>query len=113
MVFLDDADLWKMPVVSHLFKFIDMPLTYSDGVAYFKTIGPVIIFDEARISSPMTAIEFQKDSYVNVQTQFVDGHAVFVPIKKLRAITNMIPFFKIFTNLQDTLTRVSYSRLLV
>lgn len=107
VVFLDDADLWKMPVVSHLFRFIDMPLTYSDGMAYFKTAGDTITFDEARISSPMTAIEFQKDSYVNLQTHFVDGHAVFVPFKKLRAITNMIPFFQIFTNLQNTLTRVS------
>jgi hypothetical protein len=107
VVFLDDADLWKMPVVSHLFKFIDMPLTYSDGMAYFKTAGDTITFDEARISSQMTAIEFQKDSYVNLQTHFVDGHAVFVPFKKMRAITNMIPFFQIFTNLQNTLTRVS------
>jgi hypothetical protein len=107
VIFLDDADLWKMPVVSHLFRFLDMPLTYSDGVAHFRTAGAVISFDEARISSPMTAIEFQKDSYVNLQTHFVDGHAVFVPIKKLRTITSMIPFFHIFTNLQDTLTRVS------
>jgi hypothetical protein len=107
IIFLDDADLWKMPVVSHLFKFIDMPLIYSDGVAQFKTVGPAIIFDEARISSPMTAIEFQKNAYINLQTEFVDGHAVFVPIKKLRSITNMIPFFHIFTNLQDTLTRVT------
>ncbi|MDO8304028.1 MAG: hypothetical protein Q7T18_12395 [Sedimentisphaerales bacterium] len=108
VIFLDDADLWKMPVVSHLFKFIDTPLTYSDGVAYFKTVGPTIIFEQAQITSPITAIEFQKDSYVNVQTEFVDGHAVFVPIKKLRAIEEMIPFFKVFLNLRDTLTRVSF-----
>ena len=107
VVFLDDADLWKMPVVSHVFKFIDMPLTYSDGVARFTTAGPVITFDDARITSPMTAIEFQKNSYVNVQTEFVEAYAVFVPIKKLRAIEEMIPFFKIFMNLRDTLTRVT------
>jgi hypothetical protein len=107
VVFLDDADLWKMPVVSHLFRFLGTPLTYSDGVGHFKTNGPTIIFSEAYIASPITALEFQKNSYVNLRTQFVDAHAVFVPLRKLRAITNMIPFFRIFTNLQDNLTRVN------
>lgn len=107
VIFLDDADLWKMPVVSTLFKFIDMPLIYSDGVARFKTVGPAVIFDEARISSPMTAIEFQKNSYINMQTEYVDAYAVFVPIKKIRAIEEMIPFFKIFMNWRDTLARVT------
>jgi hypothetical protein len=106
-VFLDDADLWKMPVVSHLFSFMGIPLVYSDGLAYFKTKGPVVIFQEARITSPTTAIELQKDFYVDVKTEFIDGHAVFVPLKKLRAIEQMIPFLRIFTNVRDTLTRVS------
>jgi hypothetical protein len=106
IIFLDDSDVWKMPVVSQMFKFLGSPLTYSDGLASFKFEGPSIIFNRAGVTSPWTAIEFQTGSYVNLQEQFVDAYAVFVPLRKLRDITNMIPFFHIFTNLSANLTRV-------
>ena len=111
VIFLDDADLWKMPGVSHLFSFLELgqkePLTYSDAVAAFDVNGPVITIQRANISSGMTGIEFLAGMKINYETKYVDGHAVFVPLEKVRNIFNSLPFFSAFTKAADQLAGVS------
>jgi hypothetical protein len=111
VIFLDDANLWKLPLVSGLFRYLEFgmkaPLTYSDAVAAFKVNGPVITIQRANITSRLTAVELLSGSTINYQTQYVDAHAVFVPLKKLRSIFLKIPVLRLFVDVYDQLAGIS------
>jgi hypothetical protein len=111
IVFLDNADIWKMPVIPALFSFLQLgvesPLSYSDAIAAFNVAGPVITIERANIASSLTAIEVMPGSTINYETQYIDAHAVFVPLKKLRKIIIRIPILNLFADIYDQLAGVS------
>jgi len=77
-IFLDDGDLWSVPVVSWLFGRLGLERqrsALSDAHAVFTIRGPVLHIRRAVVANPLAGIECRKGT-VNVRTHQVDAVVV-------------------------------------
>lgn len=105
-----DADIRTFPVLSAVLSVMQLnkldPVKISDLGAHFEIEGPVLRFDQASVSNPMTAIDMQPGGTFNVKTGQVDCYVVGMPLHKVESTLASIPVLNLFTQLKDTLVRL-------
>ncbi len=110
IVFLDDADLWSLPIVRYIFDHVGLlgvePVRMSDAEASFTMAGPVVTMSRAHISNRLSAIETEPGGIINLQSGDIDVHVVAVPLKDVNRILQRVPVVNLFSNLKDKIIRL-------
>ena len=83
-VFLDDAAVLRIPVISQIFDFMDLGKSgQADLTGNFTNTGPVVrLGKETRLSSMLIAMEAQPGGTINLRTEQLDLHVYGVPVNK-------------------------------
>jgi len=109
-IFLDDADINVIPIVSHIFRAIGLaqldPLKMSDAACTFTTAGPIMTIKSAHIANLFAAIKAEPGGTINLQTGQINMYVIAVPLRQVDAIIGRVPVVNIFANLKDKLTRL-------
>ena len=109
-VFIDDADLWQVPVIGGLFKNFGSweykIAGVSDAEAVFRLWGPRMTIERGHLSNSFSAIEVEQGGQINLKTGQVDMYAVGIPLKGLEKIIGEIPVANWFMHLKDKLVRL-------
>jgi hypothetical protein len=108
--FLDNADLWKLPLIGELFKVVgasDFKLAgLSDAELKFDMRGPKMTIERARLSNSLSALAAQRGGKVDLSTRQVDFYVVGLPIKGLDKILSGIPVINWFVRFKDKIIRL-------
>jgi hypothetical protein len=109
-IFLNDADLWRFPVIGELFKSIGI-WEYqvggiSDAEAVFGLSGLEMTVERGHLSNQFSAIEAERGGKINLQNGQIDMYVVAIPLKKVENIINRIPLVNWLAHFKDKLIRL-------
>ncbi len=104
-IFIDDADLWQMPIFGDIFTQVGMPLQCGDAEAIFLLNGPVVTLQHGRVSNTLSAIDSDAGGTVNLQTTQMNLCVIPVPIKQTSDIMNKIPMLNKLSGIGSSLLK--------
>jgi len=87
--FLDDADVWRLPILSALFKHMKLKLDKADVQASFNITGTLATVRTGQLGTLVWAADFLEGGTVDFKSGKIDGYAVFVPIKQAGLLRNV------------------------
>ena len=88
--FLDDADLWQVPILSALFKHMKLKLDKADIESSFDLAGTTVTTVTGQLATMVWAAEFEKGGTVDLDSRKVDMYVVFLPIKQAGPLLNLV-----------------------
>jgi len=93
--FLDDAHVWRLPILSALFEHMKLKLGKADVQISFevdrsKDGEPLATVQAGQLATLVWAADFLKGGAVNLRSGEIDGDVVFVPIKQAGLLTNVL-----------------------
>jgi len=110
LLFLDDADLWVLPVVPQVFRVIGLkyydPLRMSDATAVFSMTGSTTTISRARIANRLVALEAESGGSINLQSGYIDVYVIAAPLEQLHTVLRNTPIVNLFIKLKDKLSRL-------
>jgi hypothetical protein len=110
IVFINDSDLYQLPVISHVFAFAGLKANNfqkaTDAMVLFRNAGSVVTIDKGQVANRFWAIRVVPGGYVDVQNKTVDMHVVVIPLGQIEDIVRKLPFAELFGKLKDKLTRL-------
>jgi hypothetical protein len=108
--FIDDADLWRFPVIGELFKSIGIGEFkaggMSDAEVVFRLNGPQMTIVRGRLSNPLSAIEAEPNGVIDLKKGQIDMYVVALPLKKLDKVVSEMPVMSWFMQVKDKLIRL-------
>ncbi len=110
IAFIDDADLWRLPVISEVFKIfgkIDYNLGgLSDAEVVFRLWGPRMTIERGHISNNFSAIEAEQGGKINFKRNHIDIYIVGLGLKGLDKIIAEIPVVNWFAHIKNKFVRL-------
>jgi len=93
-IFVDDAVLEGLPVISHLFVYVLTgradPGRVCDAVALLRIKGPLVTIEDARIVHPLSAFDFERGGTINLKTGRLDMYVVAVGFDQLQELLGIL-----------------------
>ncbi len=90
MAFLDDAQLWDLPIFGHLYRQVGLerydPLTRSDVQMNFETRRHVMVLHQCLVASRLLAVQTDPNATVDLETGSLQASVVYAPMKKLESV---------------------------
>lgn len=109
-VYLTDADLADVPLLTALFRLMDIgqfdALQATDLEATFTMKGLVATVSQARLANAVAAIDVEPGGQVDLGTRHLDLYLIAAPIKQIQDFLGSIPLVSLVVRLKDKLTRV-------
>ncbi len=107
---IDDADLWRFPLVGALFKAIGI-WEYqvggmSDAEVVFTLSGPQMSIRRGHLSNRFSAIEAEPGGKIDLRSGQVDMLVVVMPLKNVDKLVGSIPVVNWFAHFKDKLIRL-------
>jgi hypothetical protein len=110
IVFVDDSDLYRVPVINQVFTFVGLKESdfqrATDAMIAFMNEGPVLTVAKAQAANRFWAIRFEPGGTVDIQNKTVDLHVVVIPLSGVEDIVRRLPFAELFGRLKDKLIRL-------
>jgi hypothetical protein len=110
VIFVDEADLWRIPVISELFESIGVLDEsfgeMSDAEVEFRLSGTKLILERGRLSNSFSAIEAEKGGTIDLRNGQLDLYVVALPVKGIDRIINRAPVISWFVNFKNKLVRL-------
>jgi len=110
IAFLDDADLWRFPLIGQLFKSIGIweyqAGGMSDAEMKFNLSGPEMTIERGHLSNRFSAIEAEPGGKINLRSGQIDMFVVAAPLKDLEKLIGKIPVVNWFLTFKDKLVRL-------
>ncbi len=108
--FIDNADLWRLPLIGGLFKYIGI-WEYqvggmSDAEVVFTLSGPKMTIVRGHLSNRFSAIEAEPGGSIDLQSGQVDMFVTVMPLKNVDKLINRIPVVNWFAHFKDKLIRL-------
>jgi len=88
--FLDDADLWQFPILSALFKHMNLNFDKADIESSFDLAGTTIRIATGQLATTVWAAEFETGGTVDLDSSKVDMYVLFLPIKQAGVLMNLV-----------------------
>ena len=109
-VFLDEADVWRFPLIGELFKSIGI-WEYrlggmSDAEAEFRLSGSRMTIERGHLSNRFSAIEAEPGGEVDINSGQVDMFVVAAPLKDIDRIMAKVPVVNWFASFKNKLIRL-------
>ena len=95
--FLDDAHLWKTPILAALFKHMKLKFDKSDLQARFTLAGTTAAIQTGQLATTVWAADFEPGGTVDLNGGKVDMYVLFLPIKQAGAILKLLDPLKLLT----------------
>jgi hypothetical protein len=110
VIFVDEADLWRIPVIGELFKSMGVLEEsfgeMSDAEVEFRLSGTKLIIERGRLSNGFSAIETEKGGTIDLSKGHLDIHVVAMPVKEIDRIINRAPVIRWFAHFKNKLVRL-------
>jgi len=110
VIFVDEADLWRIPVIGELFKSMGVLEEsfgeMSDAEVEFRLSGTKLIIERGRLSNSFSAIEAEKGGTINLRNGHLDLYVVAMPVKEIDRIINRAPVIRWFAHFKNKLVRL-------
>ena len=110
IVFINDSDLYQLPVISHVFAFVGLKANNlqraTDAMVFFRNAGSVVTINKGQVANRFWAIRVMPGGQVDVQNKTVDMHVVVIPLGQIEDIVRKLPFAELFGKVKDKLTRL-------
>jgi hypothetical protein len=87
--FLDDANLWKMPILAAVFKYMKLKLGKSDIQARFDLKGTNATLVTGQLATMLWAADFEPGGTFDYYSEKVDMYVMFLPIKHAGILLNI------------------------
>jgi hypothetical protein len=88
--FLDDADLWQLPILSALFKHMNLKFDKADIESSFDLAGTTATTVTGQLATMVWAAEFEKGGTVDLDGGEVDMYVLFLPIKQAGILLDFV-----------------------
>ena len=88
--FLDDADLWQVPILSALFKHMKLKLDRADIEGSFDLAGTTVKTITGQLATMVWAADFEKGGTVDFDSGKIDMYVIFLPIKQAGILLNFV-----------------------
>ena len=88
--FLDDANLWNVPILSALFKHMKLKLDKSDIQASFDLAGTTAAITTGQLATMVWAADFESGGTIDYDSGKVDMYVMFLPIKQAGILLNVV-----------------------
>ncbi|MDP6543080.1 MAG: hypothetical protein QGH60_03760 [Phycisphaerae bacterium] len=88
--FLDDADLWQVPLFSALFKHMNLKLDKADIESSFDLEGTTATIITGQLATMLWAAEFEKGGTVDIDSGKIDMYVLFLPVKQAGLLLNLV-----------------------
>ncbi|MDP6633861.1 MAG: hypothetical protein QGG42_03105 [Phycisphaerae bacterium] len=88
--FLDDADLWQVPILSALFRHMNLRLDKADIQSVFSLKGTTTTIETGQLATLVWAADFEKGGTVDHSNGKVDMYVLFLPIKQAGILLNIV-----------------------
>jgi len=85
-IFLDEADVYHVPVLEQLFQSLGMTPSKGDAEASFDLVWPKATIHKGRLSSLILSIKADPGGTVNIKTGDINGSIVPMPTKQARML---------------------------
>ena len=110
VVFIDDSDLYQLPVISHVFAFAGLKAnnlqSATDAMVFFRNAGSVVTINKGQIANRFWAIRVMPGGQIDLQSKTVDMHVVVIPLSRIEDIVRKLPLAELFGKVKDKLTRL-------
>lgn len=108
--FIDNADLWRFPLIGGLFKQIGI-WEYqvggmSDAEVVFALSGPQMSIERAHLSNRFSAIEAEPGGKIDIKNGQVNLLVLVMPLKGVDKLVSRIPVVNWIANFKDKLLRL-------
>jgi hypothetical protein len=109
-VYINDADLWRFPVIGEIFKVIGI-WGYrlggmSDLIAYFNLKGTRINLQRGQLSNTFSAIEVERGGEINLSTGQLDMYVVGLGLSGIDKVINKLPVINWIARFKDKIVRL-------
>lgn len=105
-VFIDESDVWKLPVVSLLFRGLGLSRQQSDIRLSFEMIGPILRIENGQLANEISAIWAEPNGTINLQTGMMDFNVIPVPLKYLNRLLRTLRLLDPMRVVTDPISRV-------
>jgi hypothetical protein len=110
VIFIEEADLWRVPVIGDLFARIGVLEEsfgeMSDAEIKFRLAGTKLIIEQGWLSSSFSAIDAEKGGTIDLRNGRLDMYVVAMPVKAIDRIINRAPVIDWFANFKNKLVRL-------
>jgi len=91
--FLDDAHLWNTPILSALFKHMNLKMDKADIQSRVELTGTTATIVSGQLATMVWAADFEKGGTVDFDGGGVDLYVIFLPVKQTGALLNIVKKF--------------------
>jgi hypothetical protein len=109
-IFIDDADLWRFPVIGELFKVIGVWEYQAGGISdaevVFNLKGLRMTLERGHLSNRFSAIEAEPGGVINLGDGQINMFVVAMPLKDIDAIVSKMPVMSWFVKFKDKIVRL-------
>ena len=106
VIFLDDADVWQIPVLPQLLTGVGLSRAKADAQVSFSLSGPVATIRRGQLASLIWAVDFEPGGKVDLAKQHVDGYAIPIPIKQADSLMKAVILLNPLRMLTGQVSRV-------
>ncbi len=107
-LFFDDADLWRIPIISHIYQLTTTSKkndNESDSSIAFEHQGPEIKITHAQMASQLVALRTENGGKINLDSGEIDFYIIVAPLAQVENLLAKVPIVDLLLNLKSKLIR--------
>lgn len=106
VVFMDDVEAFRLPVLSQILTFLRVENETSDFHGTFNLEGLTATIEQARLASRLSALVAEPGGTIVLDQGQMNFYIVAVPLSAVRDLLLKIPLVNLLVNVRDKLTRL-------